>query len=48
MHLCILSVKDLGDLNAGEIFGKISVDICGAILYLSVSASGKFAENYRK
>ena len=48
LHLHLLPVKNLGDLDAGKILGQIGVDIRGTVLHFSVSASGKLAENHRK
>ena len=47
-HLLVLPAKDLGDLDAGQILGKIGVDIGGRVLELAVGPAGELAEDDRE
>ena len=45
LHLSFLSVKDLSDLDAGEVLGEEGVDVGRSVLYLTVSATGELSED---
>ena len=47
-HLLILAVEDLGDLDAGEVFRQIGVDVRCGVVHLAVDLSREFAEDHRK
>ena len=44
-HLLVLTVEDLGDLDAGQVFGQVGVDVGGAVLHLAVDLTGELAED---
>ena len=48
LHLLVLPAKDLGDLDAGQVFGQIGIDIGGRVLELAVGAAGELAEDDRE
>ena len=48
LHLFVLTAKDLGDLDAREVLGKIGIDVGGGILHFAVGTAGELAEDDRK
>jgi len=48
LHLLVLPAKDLSDLDAGQVFGQIGIDIGGRVLELAVGAAGELAEDDRE
>ena len=46
LQLPFLPVKDLGDLHAGQVLGKISVDVRGGVAHLPVYPAGELAEDH--
>ena len=44
-HLLILPVEDLGDLDAGEVFAEVGVDIRGGVIDAAVHLAAELAED---
>ena len=44
----VFPVKDLCDLDTGEVLRQISIDICRAVFYLTVRFSRKFSKDHRE
>ena len=48
LHFLVLAAKDLGDLDAREVLGKIGIDVGRGIFHLAVSPAGELAEDDRE
>ena len=48
IQLAPLLVENLRDLDAGEVFGQVGVDVGGAVLHLAEHSPGELAENDRE